>query len=189
MSKSLKIIQVLAKIGKVLSVIAFVVSIIGAIGLLALIAIFMGIKDLSIEGTTLISMLESEGFSFADMIFTGIVSTAFCIGSAIIAKFASKYFSNEIEDGTPFTYDGARELRRLGILAIAIPAGIALVSSITFVILKQFYPSITNDGLSGTLEIGLGVTFIIVSVIFQYGAEFVEKDRYADTNEFSDIDE
>lgn len=186
MSKSLKTIQTLAKIGKVLSIIAFVLSIIGAVGMLILIATLSGIKDLTIEGTSIYSMLEKEGFSFADMLFSSIVSIVACVGSAVVAKFAQLYFSNELEVGTPFTYEGAKEIRRLGILTIAIPAGIALASTIAYVSLKQFYPSITNSSISFSLEIGLGIAFIVLSVIFKYGAEFVEKEQYDPYNSYND---
>ena len=53
-----------------------------------------------------------------------------CAGEAVLAKFAEAYFVHELKAGTPFTLAGAKELLRLGVLAIALPAGSHLAANI-----------------------------------------------------------
>ena len=39
-----------------------------------------------------------------------------CAGQAVLAKFAETYFKNKLQAGTPFTFGGAKELLRLGVM-------------------------------------------------------------------------
>ena len=121
MSKTLNTIQTISKVLKVISMIVFVASIVGAVCCALGCTLLFALKDTSIGGMTITSLIEKEGTSFAEGILAMITAIISCIGSAIVAKFAHNYFTNELEAGTPFTYDGAKELKRLGIMWIAFP--------------------------------------------------------------------
>lgn len=184
MSKTLKTIQTISKVCKIIAMIVFVFSIIGAILSALGLALFLAVKDVAIGDMTVTGFLADEGISFADSIFAMIVAVISCIGSAVVAKFAHIYFTNELEAGTPFTYDGAKEMLRLGILALAIPIGISSVSSIAFVTYKMFDQSLTTADYNISVDIGIGLALIFMSFIFKYGAEREEKRASEESQEY-----
>lgn len=98
-----------------------------------------------------------------------------CAGEAVLAKFAEIYFKNELKAETPFTFDGAKEQLRLGILTLAIPTGCAVVSEIVTGIVGSFMhvsKDIAADlYFDNESSIVLGIMFIVMSVLCRYGAE------------------
>ena len=180
MSENLKTIQKISKVFKIISTVIFVLAIIATVILILSLSIMLYLKDVSIEGISLTTLLADEGLSVNDAIFAMIFSIISCIGTIVISIFAKRYFANELKAGTPFTHDGAKELRRLGIIFIAIPLGIALVSGIALGIGRQFIPELSDLQYSMKLDITIGVIFIIASVIFNYGAELEKKRGYSD---------
>ncbi len=176
MSKSLKTIQTFAKIGKVIANIIFIFSIIGAIASIIAVSTIASIQNLEFEGQTVVGLVESTGISFVTTVFSCASSIVTCIGAAVISKFAVIYFTNELDDGTPFTYAGSKELLRLGILSVAIPMATSTVLGIAFIITKLFWPPLAEDAISGEpLSIGVGILLIVMSVVFKHGAELEEK--------------
>ena len=62
-----------------------------------------------------------------------------CAGQAVLAKFAETYFKNKLQAGTPFTFGGAKELLRLGVLTLVIPTGCSVLGSIAEGIAAGFW--------------------------------------------------
>lgn len=137
--KTLNNIQKLSKIGKVLSRLVFVFCIIGFCGcIVGILSIALGAPTLKIGGVTLKSILSIEagvttGTAYAAMAAGMIL----CAGEAVLAKFAEHYFKRELADGTPFDLGGAKELMRLGILAICIPIGMQMIAEIVYAVMEQ----------------------------------------------------
>ena len=86
-----------------------------------------------------------------------------------------KYFKNEQAAGTPFTKDGATELKKVGIFQIWFPIVMLAIAAIAVEIVTLIYPETTNLDISGTFNIGTGLFFIIISLLSRYGAELSEK--------------
>lgn len=173
--KSLKAIQILAKIGYILSKIVFICSLIGAVLCAAcLIALpFCGEAILRISSGTLFTWLEisvSEGLAtVVSATCTGLIVYT---GEAITAKFAEAYFRNERLAGTPFTESGAKEMSRLGIIAIAVPLGCRILADIVRQIVESLLHvklDLTEMGNGGTITVG--IVFVVVAVLCRYGAE------------------
>ena len=176
MSKSLKTLQNLSKIGKVVSNIIFVFSMIGAIISIIAVTTIASVQKVEFEGQTVVNAVESTGTNFVTMIFLGVAIVITCTAIAILSKFAVNYFTNELEDGTPFTYSGAKELLRLGILSIAIPAATSTIIGIAYLITKSFWPALSDEIMIGEpISIGFGIVLIIMSLVFKHGAELEEK--------------
>ena len=89
----------------------------------------------------------------------------------MLAKFAQVYFTNELADGTPFTLAGAKEMMRLGILTICIPAGTTLLTIIARAVIAEVCGEIADLRLDCGESIALGVMFLIASLLCRYGAE------------------
>lgn len=176
MSKSLKTIQTISKVGKIISDIIFIFSIIGAVACIIAVSALASSQNVVLEGQSMIDLIESVGINFVTVMFSCAASILACIGSAVVAKFASNYFANELEDGTPFTYAGSKELLRLGILATAIPVAISIIISVAFTITKIFWPMLSEEAIANdSVSIVFGLMLIVLSIVFKHGAEIVEK--------------
>ncbi|MBP3659489.1 MAG: hypothetical protein J6J02_09340 [Oscillospiraceae bacterium] len=131
--RSLKTIQKLSSLGSILSKIAFVLSVVGFCGCIAgLIGLRFGSDAvLKLGDIRLHGLIANEYGRAAESVAAALCGWVFvCAGKAVLAKFAECYFKNELRAETPFTLAGAKELQRLGILALAIPLGSSLLGSI-----------------------------------------------------------
>lgn len=189
MSKSLKTIQTLSKIGKILSKIVFICCIIGFCGCIAGIAsLAVGAGSvLRIGGVNIHGLIEnasglSVGTLYASMVF-GMIMTA---AEAVVAKFAEVYFKHELAAGTPFTFAGAKEMLRLGILTIAVPVGAMLIGGIVYGVMMCFVEGVQELDANDSISLGLGIMFIVLSVICKYGAELREGTAAGATEEITE---
>lgn len=181
-SKNYKILQTIAKIGKILSKVAFVFSIIGIcgcfVGLLS--NVFGSGKVFKIGGVTIYGLLaDFDAYNVKSISATLVAWMIICVGEAVLAKFAEFYFRNVLTAETPFTQAGARELRRLGIVAIAIPIGCVVLAEIVHGIMTGFM-NVVADGWSDVsfgneASVIMGVMFIACSFLCGYGAELLEE--------------
>ena len=172
--KTLPTIQTLSKIGKVLSKISCIFCLIGAIGCAVGLASlpFADQGIIKIGGESIHGLIVNRaGIDLTGLypLLTGILIV--CIGQAVTAKFAERYFAHELTAGTPFTQDGAKELMRLGILTICVPLGCLILAEIVSGILAGFLNcddllKIENGG-----SVALGAMFLVMSLLCRYGAE------------------
>lgn len=74
----------------------------------------------------------------------------------MLAKFAEHYFKHEFADGTPFDLGGAKELMRLGILAICIPIGMQMIAEIVYAVMEQALRGVASfqSDYSGSVALG-----------------------------------
>lgn len=177
MSRSLKTIQTLSKVGRILSKIAMIASIVGGgLCLAGILSVAMGATDvLKWQGITIHGLIE-EGSALTSRQQGGAMAAAgiLCAAEAVIAGFASAYFRHELDAGTPFTEAGAQELLRLGILTIALTLGAQILGTI---VCGVFGVSVETLSM-GNGMLSLGVAFLLLSVIFRYGAE-IRKEKAA----------
>lgn len=182
--KSLKTIQTLSGIGRVLSKIAFVLSVIGFCGcIVGLIGLAVGEGGSIMIGGVTLHGLISENTELNIKSIAAALSgwIIVCAGQAVTAKFAELYFKNELNAGTPFTFDGAKELMRLGIIVFAVPVGCAIAGSIV----EGIVAGIMNVAKAETMDryfdnapgIALGIMFIVMSLLCRYGAELAESNK------------
>ena len=155
MKETLKTIQILSQLGKILSQVSMILSFIGfglCVGGMTLGNGVLKLNEITIHGLT-------DG-NVDQIMYIALIVT--CLGQAILSCFARHYFTKELRDGTPFDFEGAKEMFKLGILTICISLGTQIVC----VFLKQ-----ESLGLN---YIHLGITFIILSILFKYGAYIKE---------------
>ena len=158
--KTLNNIQKLSKIRKVLSRLVFVFCIIGFCGcIVGILSMALGAPTLKIDGVTLKSILSIEsgvttGTAYAAMAAGMIL----CAGEAVLAKFAEHYFKRKLADGTPFDLGGAKELMRLGILAICIPIGMQMIAEIVYAVMEQALHGVApfQSDYSGSVALAMG---------------------------------
>lgn len=178
MSKSLKTVQTVCK---VLAEIAFVLLIVGAVLMLAC-GIFIGAGKLDAlllsGGLVLDDMLQQPGVTQDYIVAVFICFTIIIAAEAVVAKFINVYFKHELKAGTPFTFEGAKEMLRLGIITIAVPAGASLVATIVFGIMAA------DSGLDRTfnfeISLGMGLMFLALSPLLKHGTELRLRAQYAE---------
>ena len=171
--KTLKTIQTLAKIGKIISKIVYICCIVGGImcvvGILGLALIPEGFK---IGGTTVHGLVEESAKISMGTLYTAMATgIVFCAGEAILSRIAGNYFKRELADGTPFTFDGAKDLIRLGIYTICIPIATAVIGAIVYAVMKLTLDHVSDFRITDYVSVGLGLMFIVTGLICRYGAE------------------
>lgn len=177
--KSLLILQKLSKLGKTLSRIVFIFSVIGFVGCIAgLLSLVFGNDSLiRIGGVTVHGPISSDAGENVVSIAGALAGWLIvCAGEAVLAKFAEAYFKNALKAQTPFTVDGARELQRLGILALAIPTGCAAIGTIVEGIIAGFAKTPKSALFMGSdAGILLGIMMIVGALLCRCGAEMHER--------------
>ena len=178
MSKSLKTIQTVFKVVKIVATVLFILTIVGgALSLLGLILALVFRRAVSIGA--LQSLVEMEGASFVASCYGAIEGIISCAGAAVLMGYVRKYCERELADGTPFTYDGAKKLFRLGIVWIIVPAAISVLVGFTYSICWLFDQGIIESS-STSIDITTGLLLLLVSCIFKHGAEIREQKQLAE---------
>ena len=188
--KALNTIQKLCKIGRVLSKIIFIFCLVGGIlcvaGILCLAFIPEGFK---IGEVTIRGLIESNAEVSVGTCYTAAaMGIVLCAGEAVLAKIAERYFRNEVAAGTPFTEKGADEMKRLGICTICIPIGTAIIAAIVFAVMKLSLKDVADLRFADFVSIGLGVMFIVMSLLCRYGASLENKKAAEETEEAKTAD-
>lgn len=181
MSKSLKTVQTVCKVCKVLAEIAFVLLIVGAVLVLAC-GIFIGAGKMdalmSSGALVLDEMLQQSGVTQEYVTAVFICMTIIIVAEAVVAKFINVYFKHELKAGTPFTFEGAKEMLRLGIITIAVPVGASLVATIVFGIMAA--GSGLDSEFNFEISLGLGLMFLALSPLLKHGTELRLRAQYAE---------
>ena len=179
MSKTLKSIQTFFKVARIVSIVLFVLGIVGAAGCLLsmlLLIAFNGAQSLGI----LNSFVDlEEGFSFASGCFACVSGIISCVGVIVMYAFTRKYCERELADGTPFTYDGAKALFRLGLVFIITPIAMSALIGFAWGMCWIFDPTMVEPtDLSG--DITTGLFMLVTSYIFKHGTELREQKLAAE---------
>ena len=171
--KTLHTIQKLWKIGKALSTILFIFCIIGFCScIVGILSMAIGAPTLKIGGITLRSILKTEAGITVGTVYAAMAAgMILCAGEAVLAKFAEHYFKRELADGTPFTFAGAKEMMRLGILTICLPIGTQITVEIVHAVMEQAIQGVAPLWSDNAGSVALGVMFLVMSLICRYGAE------------------
>lgn len=172
MSKSLKTVQTICKVCKVLAEIAFVMFVV-IVALMLVAAIFTGTGKmdalLSSGGVVLDDMLQQTGVTQDYMVAVFVCLTIIIAAEAVVAKFINVYFKHELKAGTPFTFEGAKEMLRLGIITIAVPVGASLAATIVFDIMAA--GSGLDSEFNFEISLGMGLMFLALSPLLKHGTE------------------
>lgn len=172
MSKSLKTVQTICKVCKVLAEIAFVMFVV-IVALMLVAAIFTGTGKmdalLSSGGVVLDEMLQQTGVTQDYMVAVFVCLTIIIAAEAVVAKFINVYFKHELKAGTPFTFEGAKEMLRLGIITIAVPVGASLAATIVFGIMAA--GSGLDSEFNFEISLGMGLMFLALSPLLKHGTE------------------
>ena len=173
MSKSLSILQKIAKIAKIVCKVLFILCIVGGIGCLFGLLILLVLGRAAVDEIGLFASVMGENPYLAGA-FGCIAGMITCIGEAILFRYGERYFTNELAAGTPFTQEGSKEIFRLGIASIIVSAAASTLSAMVYGIFLFFTPALTEIDISMSWSIGTGLTLLLLSVIFRYGAELRE---------------
>lgn len=173
MDQKLHAIQKIAKILHVFSKIAFVFCM---IGLGASVISVVGLRhwgEMQVEGMDMLAYIEqSTGQALTiPMCYASCGSAVvICLIGGILAYYTKRYLKNELEAGTPFTRDGARELRFLAILNFVLPIVSSAAQVAIFTELQ-----ITDLEFSMDVDLGYVLIMVVLSLIFDYGADMKEQ--------------
>lgn len=170
--KAFRVFQILTKIAMILS---FVWAGLALLGMLCG-AVWYGGTVVGVGKAQLYSLTKTGGL--IQMIAVLLADAILALTDGTLLAFALAYFKAEQADGTPFTYRGADQIRRLGIRTIVLPMVAAIVVAVIYAAFDLPQGSVEWSNLT---SLGLGIALILVSLIFRYGAEL--EARNASGNE------
>lgn len=178
--KTLENIQTLFKIGKIFSKIIFIFSLIGVVGsVVGMVCLPFGDTGVfKIGGVTVYSLIKNQESMELNSLYAQLSGILIiCIGQAVVAKFAERYFAHELAEGTPFTMFGAQRLFRLGLVTVCVPLGTIVLAQIVSSIVAEFAGCENGFEPDGGSSVILGAMFMIMSFLCRYGAELREKNE------------
>ena len=188
--KSLKAIQTLSKVGKIISKIVYICCMVGFIGCaVGLVAILIGGNVLVMDDATLNDVLNSEAVSMGTALASLIAGLILCAGEYVVARMAYRYFDHELTAGTPFTFEGATELMRLGIFVICINIVSAVLAQVAQGVISAMMENVEALTLESGDSVALGVMLIVMSVFCRYGAELVANQAAKGQNSDEQIEQ
>ena len=164
--KTFKVFQVLSKVAMILS---FVWAGLIALGLLCGAVWYSGGTVVGASRETLLVMTETN--SLNQMLGVLLSELVFALTDGVLFLLAFRYFRQEQADGTPFTRDGAEQVKYLGIWTIALPMA-AVVLSAAF---REVFGVSWAGDWGNQFSVFLGVVLILASLIFRCGAELEER--------------
>ncbi len=169
MTNSLTAIQKCARVFRVLVRVGLILSIAGAVFGLAALMLWIHWNNAPATGIPQLDQVMQliDRGSYYHTLSTLIADVVGCaFGGALLWLF-HRYLTHELADGTPFTFSGASELRRLGVVTIVLPLVGLCLQAIPYTVYDLSYPNRMENGTS----VLLGVALILASLVFRYGAE------------------
>ena len=167
--KTIGVFQVLTKIAMILS---FVWAGLALLGMLFGVVWYCGGNVVGADRGMLYTMTNTG--KLTEMIGVLLADSIFALTDGVLLAFVLRYFKAEQSDGTPFTFHGAGQVKRLGIRAIVLPIVTSILAAIVTAIFDIPQGSIGDwSSLPGIIA---GVGLILFSLILRYGAELEEKN-------------
>ena len=162
MSKNLKVVQTTSRVLEIICKVIFILCLVGAI------TAMVGVVILSVVCffPNLVNRIQDEsGRRMIQLIGDCLVGVVVSLEGIIVAKAHKDYFAMEQKDGTPFTFEGAKAFRTLGIMNLVAPV-IAMVVAAVIAAICDCWNDFRLD-----FSMGLGLSMILLSFVFAYGAE------------------
>ena len=166
MSKTLSNILTVFKVAKILAKVVFILCIIGCAGCLVALITLPFVENL----VPIQSILEEE-IEFSAVYPACIAGLVACMGEAIFAFLAERYFANVLNAGTPFTFAGAKECVHLGLASIIISVATAVVAGLAIPFIAILSENVSEFDFDTSISLSTGLFFLFLSLIFKYGAE------------------
>lgn len=174
LEKILKIARVLKTICKVI----FTLSVVGA----CLCAVFIIL--LAIFGVVLFDngvfrvIIADTNLPLPTLYCSLSLGILYCLCEAVLSKISLNYLTHVLNDGTVFSSATAKELRRHGIIDIAVSIFEAIASGIIIEIAEQHVEALDLSASIITADtVGVGILMILFSFVCEYGASLVEKEQ------------
>ena len=161
--KTFRVFQILTRIGMILS---FVWAGMAFAGLLCGIAWQSGVTVVGADRELLFALTVTKGLP--EMIGVLLTDVIFALTDGTLLLMASRYFKEEQAAGTPFTEEGAEQVKRLGIRTIVLPLVAVILCTVVYEVcgLSGYAPRDWDNLMS----VSMGIVLILASLIFRYGA-------------------
>lgn len=166
--KTFRVFQILTKIAMILS---FVWAGLSVLGLLCGVVWYNGGVVVGSNQELLYTLTETNGLN--QLIAVLLADTIAALTDGILLVFAYRYFKAEQAAGTPFTHEGADQIRRLGVRTIVLPLVMIILIAVVYAMFGM--PQGAGGDWSNGSSVTMGIVLILASIIFRYGADLEEK--------------
>ncbi len=173
-----KLAKILCRIINIVSLVSIAVLSVG----LVLIAVMSPGSVLGSAGfITFVNKLSPIGVGALSDVMSMLLVCS--IGEFIISKKYLKHYENVLNAGTIFTFEGAEELKKLGIFSCVLTIIVFALNNAVHYVFSRFTTAASDTvALDGTFYIG--VVCIVVSVIIKLATEKINgKDNSGETKD------
>lgn len=160
--KTFRVFQILTQIAMIL---CFVWAGLAALGMLCGAVWYHSGAVIGTSQELLYRLTETGGL--AELTGVLLTETIFALTDGILLAFAYRYLKGEQADGTPFTMEGARQIKNLGIRTIVLP----MVAVIVAAVVSAIFHLHQSAGGNCDINVAMGIGLILTSLVFRYGAE------------------
>lgn len=167
MSKSLNVVQ---KTSRVLEIICRVLSILCLVGAIACLVAVVVMCIMYLFPKVVSDIESNSGRALYQIIGECVIGFIVSAAGFVVMRAHRDYFIMEQKAGTPFTLEGARSFRTLGIVNIVVPVACAIVSAILGAIFRCW------DDIRLDFGIGFGIAMVLLSFVLEYGSELESKE-------------
>lgn len=175
----MKFIQTLAKLGKGFSraicILSLTVAVICAICVLGI--AFLPNESFVFSGITIHSLIPDGKSLDAGEYYTALTMyIIICSGEAVLCRIAERFFADELRAGTPFTREISGKMLKLGVLTVALPIITMLIAALICTVMSNSFGTVREYNIGGFGSVGIGILFIILSVVCRCIAERNEEN-------------
>ena len=156
---------------KIFMILSFVWAGLTMLGLLCGMVWYHGGTVIGAGRELLYALTETSGLT--EMTVVLLAESIMALTEGILLAFAYRYFKTEQAAGTPFTREGADQIKRLGIRTIVLPLVAVVVVEVLYTMFGL--PRYIGSDWSNAASVGMSITLILASLVFRYGADLEEK--------------
>lgn len=164
--KGMRVLQILSKIILIFAIVGVALASIGA----TLVATDVA----NMENQFLHFISVTAEMSKGQIVGTLTAAAVSLLFGGILTAFVYRYFTAELQEGTPFTNAGADRIKRLGIMEI-------VLSVVSMCIIDGIYEKIGLaewNRFDDAGSITFGICLILLAVVVRYGAELEQKNKH-----------
>ena len=173
-TKSLRTIQIFAKIGRILDMILHILSIVGLV--FCIIGFVLAVTGTSlsyifVEPEIISNYMKIENISYGAIAGAFVAGMIACASGVVVTTFGGKFFKSELEVGQPFDYMVANKLKKYGIATIVSPLVANILAQFALAACFNYYGISQKMNFDLEIKLGVGILYIVLSVVLRYGAE------------------
>lgn len=175
LNKIIKVVRIFMLIGMWCAIVGGVLCAIAAIGVNV---IDFTRLNFALNGTDInVVIMDNAGMSLKAIPLALSAAMVICAGAAFVTKSCADVCKYELDAGTPFTYELAKKLERLAIIALVVPFAADITAEIIINVGLKMLNLKDTININASVSIGLALACWIYSLMIKSALETKESEN------------